>query len=547
METTASESNDMKIPVLIVGAGPVGLALAAELGRLGIKCLLVEQGDGTINHPRASELNARTMEFCRRWGVADKVRAAGTPKDFPNAALFVTSYSGHELARITRPGHAEDRDFPNGPERPKRCNQLWFDPILADYVAGLPSVTRRMNCRFESFTQDSGSVSVVLRDMVTGKSEMVEADYLVACCGGHSAIPSAIGVTLDDTSILDHSVNIFIRAPSLWDQHDKGAASLNFFIDDEGLWGGMSAQNGRDLWRLTVHGPRDLVARAEADVDACLERMFGGKFEYEVISVVTWTRRSWVAEKYAEKRVFLAGDSAHQCSPTGGFGLNTGMGDAMDLAWKLAATLQGWGGDKLLASYDAERRPIGRRNIREATDNYMRYEMPDTRGINDDTAEGAALRDDIGRVLRDTRARQFLSEGLALGYRYDPSPICRPDDSMATPDEISTYVPSARPGGRAPHFNFVSGSGKNESILDAFGDGFVVLLLGDDPPDAGPLTEAAGRRGVPLRIETIADPAARELYECSMVLVRPDGHVAWRGNGPPENPLALLDLVRGAG
>ncbi len=546
METKAAVSGNAKIPVLIVGAGPVGLALAAELGRLGIGCLLVEQGDGTFNHPRASELNARTMEFCRRWGIADKVRAAGTPPDFPNAALFVTSYSGFELARITRPGHAEDRGFPNGPERPKRCNQLWFDPILAEYVAGRPSVTRRVNCRFESFTQDSDGVTAILCDGTTGQRETVEANYLVACCGGHSAIPSAIGVNLDDTSILDHSVNVFLRAPALWDQHDKGASSLNFFIDDDGLWGGMSAQDGRELWRLTVHGPRDLVARAEANMDACLERMFGATFDYEVINVVTWTRRSWVAEKYSEARVFLAGDAAHQCSPTGGFGLNTGMGDAMDLAWKLAATLQGWGGAKLLASYDAERRPIGRRNIGEATDNYDRYELPDTRGINDDTAEGAALRDEIGKLLRDTRARQFLSEGLALGYRYDPSPICRPDGSVATPDEISTYAPSARPGGRAPHFEFSSPDGVTRSVLDLFGDGFVILRLGDSPPDATSLVDAARTRGLPISTETIAEPDARSLYECSVALVRPDGHIAWRGNEIPKNPLALIDRARGA-
>jgi hypothetical protein len=403
-----------------------------------------------------------------------------------------------------------------------------------------------MNCRFESFTQDGDGVTAILCDGTTGQWETVEAEYLVACCGGHSTIPSAIGVTLDDTSILDHSVNIFLRAPALWEQHDMGASSLNFFIDDDGLWGGMSAQDGRELWRLTVHGPRDLVARAEADVDACLERMFGGAFEYEVINVVTWTRRSWVAETYSEGRVFLAGDAAHQCSPTGGFGLNTGMGDALDLAWKLAATLQGWGGPNLLASYDAERRPIGHRNIREATDNYERYEMPDTRGINDDNAEGAALRDDIGKLLRDSRARQFLSEGLALGYRYDPSPICRPDGSAATPDKISTYAPSARPGGRAPHFEIAASGSVSRSVLDVFGDGFVILRLGESPPDTGPLIDAARRRGLPISIETFAGSAGTALYDCSIALVRPDGHVAWRGDGMPDNPLALIDLVRGA-
>lgn len=438
-----------------------------------------------------------------------------------------------------RHGHSEDREFAHGPERAKRCNQLWFNPLLAAHVRDLPCVEFRMRRRFVGFSQDKDGVTSTVKTLDTGADETIWSRYLVACCGGHSPIPAAIGAALDDSSILDHSLNIFLRAPALWEQHDKGSASLNFFVDDEGLWGGMSAQDGRELWRLTVHGSRAVVERAAADPQACLTRMFGDAFEHRIINVVEWTRRSWVAGRYARDRVFLAGDAAHQCSPTGGFGLNTGMGDIFDLAWKLAATLDGWAGPELLASYDAERRPVGVRNIAEAAGNYRRYELPATTGIGADTPHGAALRREIADLIRKTRARQFLSEGLALGYRYDPSPVCVPDGSEATPDDLTTYIPSARPGARAPHARLAEG----RSTIDLFGHGFVLLDFGGD---TAPLADAAAARRVPLEVVPIADTEIRALYERALVLVRPDGHVAWRGDAAPEDAAAVIDVVRGA-
>lgn len=530
-------------PVLIAGGGGVGLALAAELGRHGVRCLVVEQTDGTIDHPRASELNARTMEFCRRWGIADRVREAGTPRDFPNSALFVTSLTGYEIARVVRPGHAGERPFPHGPERAKRCNQLWFNPILRDHAAALEGVTLRHRCRFESFEQGADGVTAVLHDLETDRRETVEAQYLVACCGGNSSIPAALGVAFDDSTVLSQSINIFFRSPELWKRHDKGPSSLNFFIQPEGMWAGMTTQNGRDLWRVTVHGTKEYVDPADVDAGACLRRVFGGDFPFEIISVVPWTRRSWVADRYAFGRVFLAGDAAHQCSPTGGFGLNTGLGDAVDLGWKLAAAVQGWAGKGLLESYDTERRPVGLRNIGEATGNYERYEFDqDTAAICEETAEGERVRREIGEEIMRTRARQFLSEGIALGYRYDPSPICWPDGAEEPPDPVSEYVPTARPGHRAPH----AWLGEGRSVLDEFGDGFVLLRMGDSPPDPATLEAAARVRGVPFRVADIADPEVHRLYERALALVRPDGHVAWRGDTPPESPETLIDRVIGA-
>ncbi len=529
-------------PVLIVGGGSVGLALAAELGRYRVRCLLVEQTDGAIDHPRASAINSRTMEFCRRWGIADKVREVGTPPDFPHTALYVTSLTGYQLARIERPSHGGGEPLPHTPERPQRCNQLWFNPLLRDHVSRLPGITVRMSCRFEAFDQDADGVSAALHDLDTGARMRVRTQYLVACCGGRSAVPAALGIRLDESSVLNHSINIFFRVKEFWKLHGKEKAALTFIIGPEGMWGGLTAQDGREIWRLTLHGSKDYVDPAAVDADAMLRRAFGGEFPYQIISVTPWTRREWVADRYRFDRVFLAGDCAHQNSPTGGFGLNTGFGDAVDLGWKLAAAVAGWGGPHLLDSYEAERRPIAFRNVGEAAVNFARYTLPDTAAICDATPEGDRLRREIGAALERTQRRMILTDGVALGYRYDPSPICRPDGTPAPPDDTFAYLATARPGSRAPHGWLPDG----RSTLDLFGAGFVLLRLGADAPDGAPLAAAAADRAVPLEVIAVADAGIRALYECDLALVRPDGHVAWRGDAPPADPAALIDRVRGA-
>ena len=533
---------EIRVPVLIVGGGPVGLSLAIELGRLRVGCLLVEQGDGTIDHPRASALNARTMEFCRRWGIRDRVLAAATPRDFPQTVIYVTHLNGHEFARIERPTHGGDRPLPYSPEQPQRCNQLWFDPILAECADGFDSITVRHRCRFAGFEKVADGIDADIENFTTGGRDRIHADYLVACCGGHSTIPASLGVAMDEETVLSHSVNIFFRAPELWKHHDKGPAALNFFIGPEGLWGGMTAQDGRELWRITIHGDRKFLDPASVDAEAVLRRAVGADFPHRIINVVPWTRRSWVAPRFGEGRVVLAGDAAHQNSPTGGFGMNTGLGDAVDLGWKLAALVHGWGGAGLIASFEAERRAVALRNVGEATGNFARYSLPDCRGIDDNSLEGEELRREVGRGIMRANARQFLTDGIALGYRYDPSPLICSDGTAATPDEVSSYVPTARPGSRAPHAWLEDG----RSTLDLFGAGFTLLRLGADAPEGDGLKAAADARGVPFVTVAIPEPAVHELYERALVLVRPDGHVAWRGEEGPEDPMGVIDRVRGA-
>ena len=533
----------VETPVLIVGAGPVGLALAADLGLRGIACLVIEQGEGTPDHPRASALNARTMEFLRRFGVADAVRAAGTPEDFPHTALYCTTLNGFEIARIERPHHGGSGPTPESPERPQRCNQLWLDPILHDLAASLASVQLRYRCRFDALAQEDGVVIATAHDLASDEPVRIAAQYVVDCSGGHSPIRGGFGIEMSGSSYVGHNLSIFVRAPRLWEHHPMGKAALISFVEPKGLWRNLVMLDGRELYRFGVHGKVYFDAPDAVDADRLFEEVVGRPVPHQVISLRRWTGRNVVAERYRQGRVFLAGDAAHLNHPASGLGLNTGFGDAVDLAWKLAATLDGWGGNSLLDSYEIERHPVGVRNVGHASmtfdDDRNRTPHPE---IALDTPAGREARRIMGEAIVRTQTRKFITDGIALGYRYDPSPICWGEDGPAPPLTVSEYRPTTYPGSRAPHAWLSPGV----STIDQFGRGFVLLRLGDAPPDPSLIERAFGERGVPLRIVTSADPAIAALYERSLVLVRPDGHVAWRSDALPADPRALVDRVRGA-
>ncbi len=530
-------------PVLIVGGGPVGLGLAIDLGWRGMACTVVEQGDGTIAHPRANAENARTMEIFRRWGIAESVREAGTPEDFPHTVLYLTALTGFEIARIERPGHGGRGGTAISPERPQRCNQLWLDPILRARATSFPGVTLRLRCQFEQFEQRRDGVVATLRDLATGARQRIRADYLVACCGGHSTIPKTLGIEMQGTPTLEYNLNIFFRTPELWLQHDKGKAALHFFADAQGIWRTLVQLDGRELWRLGLRGKHYYDEAAAVDASALIEGVVGKPIPHEVVSALRWIARDLVADRYRVGRVFLAGDAAHQNTPSGGFGLNTGMGDAADLGWKLAAVSAGWGGDGLLDSYEAERRPVAERIVKQAAGNFMRdRRRPSHPQIAEDLPEGARARAEMGEAIMRSQASVYLTDGTALGTIYEPSPICWPDGSPPETHSIMDYHPTTRPGARAPHAWLPDG----RSTLDLFGHGFVLMRLGEDAPDAGPLARELAGRGVPLTPVAITQPEICDLYERRLVLVRPDGHVAWRGDRLPDDPPALVDRLRGA-
>jgi 2-polyprenyl-6-methoxyphenol hydroxylase-like FAD-dependent oxidoreductase len=534
-----------RVPVLIVGGGPVGLALALDLGWRGVECLVVERNDGTIAHPRANAENSRSMEFFRRWGIANAVRAAGTPEDYPHTALYLTDFDGFEISRIERPQHGgAGRGTAVSPERPHRCNQLWLDPILRERATGFESVRLIDRCRFETFRQDrGGGIVATLSDLDDGRAVEVRAQFVIACCGGHSSVRRTLGIGARGDPAIEYNLDFFFRTPRLWTLHDKGKAALYFLIDGRGLWRTVVQIDGRELWRLNLRGKELYDHSATVDPQAVLDAMFGRPVPAEFLKTAKWIARDLVADGYGGPNAFLAGDAAHQNTPAGGFGLNTGLGDAVDLGWKLAAVLHGWGGPRLLDSYEAERRPVALRNVEQATYNYRTdQELPTAPDIGEDSPAGAAARARAKAYLDAEKRKMLVTDGTALGYRYDGSPILCDDGSPPLPDTISEYRPSTRPGTRAPHAWMTDG----RSVLDLYGRGFVLLDFSSGAADTAPLRRAFARRGVPLGVAGIAEPDIAKLYERDLVLVRPDGHVAWRGDTPPADPDAVADRVRGA-
>jgi 2-polyprenyl-6-methoxyphenol hydroxylase-like FAD-dependent oxidoreductase len=534
--------NDI-VPVLVVGGGPVGLALAGDLGWRGIGCTLVEQSDGSIYQPRMDLVGVRTMEFCRRWGFVPAVEGSPYPRDYAQDNIYLTSLTGYELGRERFPGIGQAPPPKESPQRRERCPQNMFDPILRAFAASQKNVALRYRTRLVAFTQNADLVTAVVENAETGAREEILARYIVGCDGARSLVRETLGIAMQGNPVLTYTTNVIFRCPHLLALHGKGKAYRHIFIGPEGTWSTIVAINGRDEWRFSIIGGSEQRDYTTDDIKAAIRRAIGRDFDFEILSVLPWVRRELVAERYRGGRGFIAGDAAHVMSPTGGFGMNTGIQDIVDLSWKLAATIEGWGGDSLLDSYGIERQPIGTRNVTEASGNLRRMlSVPPHPDLLDDTPQGAATREKVGREFSETMRREWFTLGAHLGYRYENSPICWPDGTAAPPDDPRAYVPTARPGHRAPHAFLADG----RSTLDLFGRGFALLGFGAEAAEAEPLLEAAKMRNLPLTFTAIAEPHIAALYERKFVLVRPDGHVAWRGDRMPVDALCVIDVVRGA-
>lgn len=465
------------------------------------------------------------------------------PADYPFDVVFVSSLAGHEIGRMPRPARSRQKPESYSPMRLQACSQLWFDPILRNFAQSFPGVRLRYRVKLEAFEDCGGEVVADLLDLKTGQRERVHCDYLVGCDGAASPVRSALGIGMSGAGALSHPLHLFFRAPDLLKQCGKAPGTFFLAIDRDGLWANIRIIDPVNaVWRLMVLDSDGKQTPESVDRDALVQRAIGAPIPVEQLGLSIWTRRSLVADCYGKGRVFLAGDAVHQLSPTGALGMNTGIGDAVDLGWKLAAVLQGWGGPQLLASYDAERRPVGLRNVGATTEFYLAHEDfdEDLAAIEDDSAEGRALRERVGPRLVQSIGRMFGTIDLQIGYRYDNSPIIVPDDTFAAPDDPENFVASAHPGSRASHFDL----GNGRSILDCFGRGFTLLRFGEAGGVAD-IEAAARQRDAPLRAEAMSDPAAAALYERKLVLVRPDGHVAWRGDKLDCDPGWLIDRVRG--
>lgn len=551
-----------QVPVLIAGGGPVGLFLALELEHRRIPALLVERNHETTRHPKMDVTNCRTMEHFRRLGVLEEVRAAGIPTHHPLRVIWVSKLGEWELARFDYPSVDRARELirqSNDGTQPlepfMRISQVVFEPVLKGLLEERARYVRlRFGMELESFTQDDDGVAARLRDTATGETREIRAGYLVGCDGAGSTTRRQLRIGLDSLDITPRSAEPDAAHQQLGTA-DGRVYLIHFRSRDRGFFerfgtgwhlqaprnGTIISQNDLDTWTIHVAMTSDMDADA-IDPRALLFENLGAEVDCEILVANPWRPRLCLANAYRRGRVFLAGDSAHQFIPTGGYGMNTGVGDAVDLGWKLAAVHQGWGGAQLLDSYERERLPVASRNL-AATARHIGVRatigeewVPE---IHEDTERGAAARRKLGRRILELGNLENEALGIEIGYRYDESPIVWHEDGDGPPLDLARYPASTWPGLRAPSVFLADGS----AIFDRFEDGLTLVRFQD--LEVEEMVAAARARAVPLEVLDIRDAHARALYERDLVLVRPDQHVAWRGNEPPDDPGLVLDRVRG--
>ncbi len=531
--------------VLIVGAGPVGLAVAIELGHRAIPCTLVERNPRVGYAPRAKTTNVRTREHFRRWGIADKLKAASPlGVSYPSNVIFVTRLSGYELARFENAMYCAPGRNPLYSEHSQWIPQYTVEEVMRAHAESLADVDIRFNCELVSFEQDARCVTAQLRDVASGQTNSVRADFLIGADGARSAVREAIGARMEGQYGLSRNYNVVFRAPGLAEKHRHGPGIMYWQInaDAPSLLGPMDRG---DKWFFMPTAVPEGVKFAPSDAPALIRKSTGIDLPYEVLSSDEWVASRLLADRYRDRRVFLAGDACHLHPPFGGYGMNMGVADGVDLGWKIAAVLQGWGGPKLLDSYESERRPVHNFVMDEAVANHaLLGNKLYQDGIEDDGDEGKRLRQTIGTRIEAAKLREFTTLGVILGYRYEDSPVIVADGTPAQAHDFVNYVPSARPGSLAPHAWMHDGT----SLYDHFGQGFTLLASsGSDGDEIERARKAALSADVPLQVLRPREPAIGALYQARYALIRPDQHVAWRGNSLPENIANLLLQVTGRG
>ena len=539
--------------VLIVGAGPVGLTLAIDLAWRGIDVTVVEtRARAAPPEPKCNHVAARTMEIFRRLGIADKIRNAGLPADYPHDISYRTSFTGAELTRIRIPCRrdrftatdAADSNWPT-PEPPHRINQIFLEPILFEHAAAQERIIIVNRTSVDDVAVEEKGARVSLRDLDSGNLRRVACRFLIGCDGARSVVRKAIGAELSGDAIIQRVQSTFIRAPGLIDRQQHPSAWGTGAINPRRS-GMVYAIDGHERWLVHNYlrpGEDDFEA---VDRDGCLRTILGvgADFRYEIISKEDWYGRRLISNKFRDRCAFIAGDAAHIWVPYAGYGMNAGIADAMNLSWLLAAHLNGWAPQRILDAYEAERLPITSQVSRFAM-SHAEAEIK-RRGavpaeIEEEGPRGEAARREVGRLTYEINVQQYACAGLNFGAYYDRSPIIAYDGAAQPSYTMNSYTPSTVPGCRTPHFFCEDG----RSIYDAMGPEFTLLRL-DPALDVTTMNDAAREKGVPLRILDVEKPLPAAYDHGRLVLSRPDQHVAWRGDHVPMDAASLIDRVRGA-
>jgi 2-polyprenyl-6-methoxyphenol hydroxylase-like FAD-dependent oxidoreductase len=525
--------------VLIVGGGPFGLMLANELGRRGIGVVLVDQNPGTTRNAAANATQARTMEHFRRLGFADEVRALGLPPDFPTDVAYFTRFARHELARFSLPSSRDARQLVttlsgswSAAELPHRCNQKFIEPVLRRQAEALPGVSVNYGWRMVRFQEFPDQVEAEI-ESADGESTRIKSSYLIGADGPRSSVRQALGIRYaGETGVTRPFVGgrmyaVHARIPEFYRAVPHRPAWMNVAFNPERRCF-MPAVDGKGefAFHTQLRAGEDEDRVTEKDAIAMVQQTIGLPLRVEVIARAPWTAgHSLVAEQFSKGRVFIGGDAAHLFTPTGGLGYNTAIEDAVNLGWKLAAVLNRFASESLLASYEAERRPLALRNTAYAkafADSLGNYVPPP--GIEDQTPAGEAARRRAGEYYAAHGRAEFNIPGITFGGRYDGSPAIVPDGTEPPRDTPDVYVPTASPGGRPPHLWLADG----RSLYDGFGFEWTLLRLG--AADGARFTKSR----LPLKIFDVKTLEARELYGADLVLIRPDQIVAWRGDSDGE-------------
>lgn len=526
-----------RVQVVVVGSGPAGLALAIELGIRSISCLVVERNDRVGYAPRAKTTNVRTREHLRRWGIADRLaEAAPFGVDYPSNIVFVTRLGGHEITRFEHALFCSPERDERYSEHSQWIPQYKLEEVMLERARALPSVELVFQREFLDFCDDGGEVSVRTRDLHTGEEIVVKGDYLVGADGARSSIRDQIGAKMLGEYGLSRNFNTIFEAPGLAEAHPHGPAIM-FWQLNRDLPSLLGPMDTGDRWFFMPTGVPSDVQYSEADMIELIRKSTGIDLPYKILSSDEWMASTLVADRYSKGRVYLIGDACHLHPPYGGYGMNMGVADGVDLGWKMAAVLQGWGAPGLLNSYWAERAPAHRHVIDEAGRNHALNPNQLLReSIEDDTDKGKRVRREVAELIDQNKRAEFFGLGIVLGYCYRNSPVIVDDGSQANWTSIRDYTPSAVPGCLAPHHWLSDGS----SLYDHFGQGFTLLVFGDHEADVTAAEQEARAQGIPVAIVKLDDPAIAARYGAPLALIRPDQIVAWRGDAWTSGLLAQV-------
>lgn len=527
--------------VLVVGAGPVGLALALELGLRGVEVTVVEERSRAGAQPRAKTTNVRSMTHMRRWGIAGALRdAAPLPRDYPTDVVFATALFGRQLALMPNALAGAKRRDPRFPEPAQWAPQYIVEGVMRERIRALPTVRLLSATSFVEASQDGAGVRATLRELASGKTRILRADYLVGADGARSRVREVIGARMEGEHAFAHNFNVVLRIPEL-ERRPPAPRAIMYWIVNSTSPGVLSPLDRGGLWAFGIMLPPGVREMPDEAILARVAAAIGRPMEMEIVIRDVWAAHRLIATRYRNGRIFLAGDACHLHPPFGGYGMNLGLADGVDLGWKLAATIAGWGGKALLDSYETERRPVHQRTIAEAVANYAVLSAHLVKAnLDEDSTEGEQARAEVKDQIVATKTREFYTLGVVLGSRYEHSPVIVDDGSSPPAEHHEKFEPSAHPGCLAPHAWLADGS----SLYDRLGPGFTLLQLDDDADHGAAIAAAAAKAGIPLKRLDLRAERLRDLYGAPLALVRPDQFVAWRGD--MSDAQSLINTIRGS-